>query len=172
MVCKNCKIRPVWKFTNQTQLCRNCFIDYFERKVFRTIRKDKMLFKGKIIRLKKDSTLNAQVLKFVLEKKFPVIFGGKPNFSFDNLSQAAEEIFSNILKGKFEGPKPNNKPLYFLSDKEVELYAKLKGIKGKTRKHNKEIQQLFGRFTAKNPDLEHNIVNALGQISLKKTSAL
>jgi len=158
----------VWEFTNQRKLTKSGFIDYFERKVFRTIRKYNMLPKNKIIKLKKDLTLNTQILKSILEKKFKVKFVEQPNFSSKNLSQIAEEIFSNILKAKFKGLTPTAKPfmpLYFLFDKEVELYAKLKGIKGKKRKQNKKVQQLFEKFIEKNPDLEHNIVNALNQIS-------
>ena len=56
-------------------------------------------------------------------------------------------------------------PLYFLSDAEVELYAKLVGIKGVKRKRDKKIQELFARFMKKNPDLERNVVKAWGQIS-------
>ena len=165
---KQCDKNMVWEFTNQRKLTKSGFIDYFERKVFRTIRKYNMLPKNKIIKLKKDLKLNTQVLKSILEKKFKVKFVEQPNFSSNNLSQIAEETFSNILNGKFEGLSPDTKPfmpLYFLFDKEIELYAKLKGIKGKKRKQNKKIQQLFEKFIEKNPDLEHNIVNALNQIN-------
>ncbi len=158
---KNEKI--VWQFTNKRKLTKKEFIDYFERKVFKTIRKYNMLPKNNVIRLKKSDYLNTKVLKYVLSKKFKVKFSKKPDFSSCNLSQAAEDIFANILKAKFEKPKISG-PLYFLSDKEVELYAKLVGIKGKKRKKNKKIQKLFAKFLKKNPDLEHNIIKAAEQI--------
>ena len=165
----------VWEFTNQRKLNKKEFIDYFERKIFRTIRKYEMLPKNRIITLKKlpspkegtplsANTLNTIVLKKVLEKKFKVKFNTKPIFSSDNLSQVAEDTFKNILDGKFIGPKPNDKPLYFISDKEIELYAKLTKIKGAKRKQDKKIQILFNKFLKKNPDLEQNIVNALFQV--------
>ena len=166
MTCKNCTIKPVWKFTNQTQLCKNCFIDYLERKVFRTIRKYQMLPENREITLKKDNSLNSAVLKSILEKKFQVKFSTKPNFSSENLSQVSEDAFSNIIKGNFAGKKPKDnisRPLYFISDSEIELYAKFKSIKEKAREKNKKIHELFERFS-KNPDLEHNIVNALLQL--------
>jgi hypothetical protein len=157
-------MKTVWKFTNQKELNKSQFIDYIERKVFRTIRKHQMLPKNKIINLKKSQDLNTAVLKKILEKKFTVKFCTKPNISSDNLSQSAEEIFENILKGKFTGPQPDNRPLYYLSDKEIELYAKLENIKGAKRKTNKKIQNLFEKFLKKNKDLELNIIKGISQI--------
>jgi hypothetical protein len=157
-------MKTVWKFTNQKELDKSQFTDYIERKVFRTIRKHQMLPKHKIINLKKSQHLNTAVLKKILEKKFTVKFSSKSNLSSDNLSQSAENIFENILKGKFIGSKPDDKPLNYLSDKEIELYAKLEKIKGTKRKSNKKIQNLFGKFLEKNQDLELNIVKAMSQI--------
>ena len=154
----------VWKFTNQKELSKKEFIDYFERKVFRTIRKHSMLPPDKIITLKPSPSLNTNVLKSILEKKFQVKFNSKPKLSSDNLSQLAEDIFKNILQGKFTELIIKNKPLQFLSDKEVELYAKLTNIKGSKRKQDKKIQTLFERFLKKNQDLELNIVKAIKQI--------
>lgn len=154
----------VWTFTNQRELNKSEFINYFERKVFRTIRKYEMLPKDKIIKIKKSTNLNTVVLKKVIEKKFQVILTSKPNISTDNLSQVSEDIFKNILQGKFQGPTPKDKPLYYHSDKEVELYAKLKNIKGIKRKQDRKIQSLFDKFLGKNPDLEQNIVKAMSQL--------
>ena len=155
----------VWQFTNQRKLSKKEFINYFERKIFRTIRKYQMLPKNKIIKLKYSTNLNTKVLKTVLGTKFQVKFTSKPNISSDNLSQLAEDIFKNILQGKFTEPKSYNKPLQFLSDKEVELYAKLTNIKGSKRKQNKKIQTLFEKFLKKNQDLELNIIKASNQLS-------
>jgi len=154
----------VWTFTNKRELNKSEFLNYIERKVFRTIRKFDMLPRDRSITLKKSNDLNTNVLKKIIETKFPVKFSTKPNLSSENLSQAAEDIFKNILKGNYKGPSPKNKPLYFLSDKEIELYAKLSSIKGAKRKQDKKIQTLFEKFLKKNQDLELNIVKAVGQL--------
>lgn len=164
MTCKNCNIKPVWKFTNQTKLCRACFIDYVERKVFAAIRKYSMMPSDRVFRIKKESSLNYRVLKAILEKKFTV----KPGkvFVSDNLSLVAEKVFENIIRGEFNGSHPKDsvsRPLYFVSDAEIELYAKLRQIKGNKREKDKRVRELFARFF-KNPDLEHNIVNAFLQM--------
>lgn len=157
---------PVWTFTNKRELNKSEFLNYIERKVFRTIRKFDMPHKN--ITLKKQNDLNTTVLKQILEKKFPVKFSTKPNLSSDNLSEIAEQIFKQILKGNFKS-LPSTiyhlpSPLLYVSDKEVALYAKLKNIKGTKRKQDKKIQTLFNKFLKKNQDLELNIINAMSQL--------
>lgn len=156
--------KVVWIFTNKRELNRSQFINYFERKVFRTIRKYSMLPENKVIKMKKIDTLNYNVLKIIIEKKFKVEESKIPNILHENLSEVAEVIFKNIIGGNFSGPKPDMRPLYFLSDKEVELYARLMKIPGKSRNQDKKIQGLFEKFLKKNQDLELNIVKALSQL--------
>lgn len=158
----------VWEFTNQRKLNKKEFLNYVERKIFRTIRKYSMLPENRNIVLKKSEDLNTLVLKHILEQKFSVSLSARSQFSSKNLSDISEEIFKNLLNGNFEGPKNTKKeffPLYDVSDKEIEVYASLVGLKGKKTKRDERIQELFERFMKKNPDLEHNIVNAMEQIN-------
>jgi hypothetical protein len=158
--------KQVWQFTNQRGLTAPEFISYIERKVFKTIRKFDMLPANKIITLKQSQSLNTKILKQILEKKFTVKFASsKPNFSLDNLSQIAEDNFKNILEGKLKNKLPTNAPLFYHSDKELELYAKLKKISGTKRKQDKKVQSLFEKFLKKNQDLELNVVKALSQVN-------
>lgn len=156
----------VWIFTNKKELNKPQFIDYVERKVFRTIRKYQMLPEDKIIKLKKSEDINTAVLKKILETKFQVKFSNTPNLSSYNLSQVAEDTFQNVLKGNFSYKLPtSDHPLIYLSDKEIELYAKLKGIEGVKRKQDKRVQALFNKFLDKNQDLELNVIKALKQLN-------
>jgi hypothetical protein len=168
--------KTVWTFTNKKELDKPEFINYFERKVFRTIRKNDLLPKDKIFTLKelpsgKEGTrggakdLNTIVLKKIIEKKFEVKWSTKPNLIAENLSQSAEDIFKNALKGDFKNKVPRNAPLAQLSDKEIELYAELTSIIGTKRKQDKKIQSLFDKFLKKNQDLEVNVVKAIGQLN-------
>jgi len=43
MSCKICESEPVYRLENNKNLCKSCFIKYFETKVFKTIRKFKLL---------------------------------------------------------------------------------------------------------------------------------
>ena len=153
----------VWTFTNKRELDKNQFIDYVERKVFRTIRKYDMLPEDKIITMKKSNSLNYNILKNIISTKFQIKEDNVPNILIDNLSEVAEEIFQNILQGNYIGPSPKRRPLYFLSDKELELYAILTNTEGKKRLQDEKIQNLFAKFLNKNQDLELNIVKALSQ---------
>jgi len=162
MTCSRCKTKPVWKFTNQTQLCSSCFCDYFERKILRTIRKQELLPSSREFILKKSESINTKVLFFILKNKFS-IKTGKPNIDDKNLSDYAENNFKNALKGNFKLKEEIKSPLANLSDEEIELYAKIKKINGKKAKRDKKIHDLFKKFK-KNPDLEHNVVNAWKQI--------
>jgi len=157
----------VWTFTNKKELGKKEFLSYIEKKIFKTIRKYQMLPRDFIIRLKIKDDLNTKVLENILSNKFTVKNSSSPDFSSENLSDIAEEIFNNLTNGIFNGPVPEDKPhrpLYFVSDKELYLYAKLKNIKGKKKKRNKKIQDLFRKFLDKNPDLELNVVKVLSQI--------
>ncbi len=167
MVQKNKNL--VWKFTNQRELTKSQFLDYFEKKIFRTIRQYGMLKdkEGRRIKLKRENSLNFKVLKQILEKKFEVNVVAKGfDVCSDNLSDVAESAFEKVLDGNFNlsKMKPENQPLYFLSDAEVILYSKLIGVKGKNNLRNTHVQKLFATFMKKNPDLEHNVVNAMRQL--------
>lgn len=154
--------KTVWTFTNQRQLTRPEFLNYFERKVWRTIRKHQLLPKDKIFKIKKSNDLNTIILTKILQTKFQIQLTAnnqKLTTSSDNLSQIAENIFKQILKANFKFQIPKA-PLMYLSDKEVQLYAKLKNIKGTSRKQNKKIQTLFKKFLPKNQDLELNILKS------------
>lgn len=155
----------VWTFTNGRELSKSEFINYVERKVFRTIRQLQMLPENKIFTLKKSDDINTAILQKILSTKFQVKQTTKPNTSSENLSKVAEDIFKNIIKGNFNYSTPKNAPLLNLTDKELGLYAKLKNIKGSPRKKDKKIQPLFDKFISKNQDLEINILKAQKQIN-------
>ncbi|MEM4331015.1 MAG: hypothetical protein QW273_03350 [Candidatus Pacearchaeota archaeon] len=158
----------VWRFTNGKELNEKEFCEYFERKIFKTIRKYQMIkeFYNKEIPIIEGEELNKKVLNYVLSKKFKTKISKKSIFSYKSLTEIAEKIFENILKGKFKKmPTDLSKaPLQLLKDEEIELYALLKNIEGKKRKKNERIQKLFQKFKEKNPDLENNILKAFLQV--------
>lgn len=120
--------------------------------------------KNREFKIKNDKSLNANVVAYVLKKKFNVNFAEKTGINTTSLSQIAERIFFKILVGNFNNKIKNESPLYYLSDKEIELYARIKGISGKRSDKDDKISKLFNRFKQKNPDLEHNIINAFDQL--------
>lgn len=160
MPCKICKLKPVWKFTNQQQLCSLCFSKYFEKKVKSAIGKYRMP-----IQKIKSNSLKAEVINSII-KELPE---RKGKISLDNLNNISNTILYIIMyddKNKLKKLLPKNQPLYFLSDKEILLYAKIKKIKGKIKEKEKtrkikEIDNFVQLIEEKNPDIRHNIVKAL-----------
>ncbi len=150
-------MKKVWKFTNQRELTASEFVSYFERKVKKTIGKYKMPI-GTV----KGTSLNANVLNHIMGS----LPQRKGKISEDNLDDISILILDEMMHGNFELSKflPHNQPLYFLSDKEIQLYAKIKGIKGKIKEKNgnqKEINEFIKKIEEKNPDIRHNIINSL-----------
>lgn len=171
MPCKICKLKPVWKFTNQQQLCSLCFSKYFEKKVKSAIGKYRMP-----IQKIKSNSLKAKIINSII-KELPE---RKGKISLDNLNNISNTILYIIMydaQNKLKKLLLKNQPLYFLSDKEILLYAKIKKIKesslkktsekeikGKLEKPKgklKEINKFITVIEEKNPDIRHNIVNAL-----------
>jgi tRNA(Ile)-lysidine synthase TilS/MesJ len=161
MVCKICSIKPVWKFTNQQQICEKCFVQYFEKKVKCTIRKYQMP-----IEAVNGNSLKSKIIYNII-KDLPIRKGKLIEDNLDNISLG---ILTELINGKsknFNKFIPRNQPLYFLSSKEIELYAKITGIKGKTEKINKKqekINDFIKKIEEKNQDIRQNIVNSLIKI--------
>ena len=153
MTCKNCIKEPVWEFTNKQKLCRKCFIVYFEKKVKSTIRKYNMP-----ITFIKKKGLKAEIINKII-LGLPKRAGITDDKSLDEIS--AGIIFEMMHKGNIGKFFPKNQPLYFLSDKEIRLYAKIKKIKGKLFEREGKIESFLKFLEQKNPDIRHNVVNAV-----------
>jgi hypothetical protein len=152
----------VWEFTNQRKLTSDEFIRYFEKKVKSTIRKYRM----PLHEIKKQSkkTLKENVINHII-KNLPY---RKGKISDDNLNNITNKIFYIMMYDKADEKLfkfiPKNQPLYFLSDKEIILYAKLKNIKGnlqEPRAKLKQIDKFIKILEKRNQDIRQNIVQAL-----------
>lgn len=114
---------------------------------------------------KKD--LKANVINYIT-KTLPE---RKGSLSLDSLNDISSKILYSMMYGNSEELKnffPKNQPFYFLSDKEIGLYSKIKKIKGKikeAKEKNKDklkgINNFVQEIEKKNPDIRHNIMVAL-----------
>jgi len=171
MVCQKCKTQSVYEFTNKAKLCKQCFAGYFEKKIFRTIRKYEMSLSS-ITGDKND--VRHKILKIILNK-IKINRKSKNSASIKNLNDFSTEIISSImaknipaLKKSLPKTKTAEFPLYFTSDREIMLYAGLKRIKGsikrKENKMQKEINSLFNEIENNDRDVRHAVVNAMAKI--------
>ncbi len=69
MTCKNCKTNPVITLTNNNvQLCKDCFIKYFEKKIAKTIEKYTLIEKNDKIALACSGGKDSFTLLYLLNK--------------------------------------------------------------------------------------------------------
>ena len=176
-MCKLCETNSVYEFTNKRKLCKSCFIRWFEKKFLYTIRKFKMISRGEIVSYSnsnsfRDVVLNS-LLKMYSEKGIAKIVKSKAEkiALSSTVDSEAKEIINIIIKG--DADKLNNKPvvkvnrkiiikpLYLFLDKEILLYAKLKGLKFEKIKEKKDKIELFIEdLEKKHPEIKHSIVNS------------
>ena len=115
------------------------------------------------ISILQEKTLKARIINNLI-KNLPE---RKGKLSDENLNDISNKIIEIIMYSKVNDLKkllPKNQPLYFLSDKEIELYAKINKIKEKIDKPKsnlKEIDNFIAKIEEKNPDIRHNIVEAM-----------
>jgi len=177
-MCQKCEIKPVYEFTNKRKLCKRCFINYFQKKFLYTIRKFKMIQRGEVIGYKKSLGFRDIVLEDVLKMFSEKISGelvklpSKKRISKIAVSSTidleSEKFILEIIEGNLKEidkikavDKKIIKPLYLFLDKEVLLYAKLKGLKYKKEKTERnKISNFINKLEEKHPEVKRAIVNS------------
>jgi hypothetical protein len=177
-MCKQCETNPVYEFTNKRKLCKNCFVNYFNKKFLFTIRKFSMIKHGDIIGYRKNNNFKGTVLEDMLNffsKKSGITIVRLPNKKANKIASdssidfESNEIVKTIIEGnaanlKKDLPTEKNliKPLYLFSDEEIMLYAKIKGLKFKEEKNKKnKIESFINNFEKKHPEVKRAVVNSL-----------
>ncbi len=175
-MCKQCKTKPVYEFTNKRRVCASCFIRYFQKKFLYIIRKFKMIKKHDLIGYKPGKDFRDVVLGEMLNmfaEKAPVEIRkgvkGVNRIAINNTTDIeAYEIVEEIINKRVNVNNflPINKkiikPLYLFLDKEVMLYAKLKGLKFKKPVKKKDrIVGFIDEMEKKHPEIKRAIVNSV-----------
>ena len=174
-------MKYVYEFTNQRKLTKSEFLRWFQKKFLYTIRKFEMVKKGDTLGYKKTNDFRGVVLSDLLKmysEKAPVEVVKLPSkktnkiVSPETATSESLKIIQDLFKGKLDNKKyfpiqgKTIKPLYLFLDKEVLLYAKLKGLKfSKPKEEKSEIFKLIKDLETKHPEIEHGIVNSY--LSLK-----
>ncbi len=186
-MCKQCELKPVYEFTNQKKLCKRCFINYFQKKVLYTIRKFGMIGNNDVVGYDDKGDISEVVLEDILKifaekstiKLVKLPFKGK----IDKLTVGstidleADKIIHAIIYGKINELKEISpvfkikgkiiiKPLYLFLDKEVLLYAKIRGLMFKRIKEKKDkISKFIEELEKKHPEVKRAIVNSFLKLS-------
>ncbi len=176
-MCKQCNLKPVYEFTNKKKLCKRCFIKYFQKKFLYTIKKFKMIKKGDIIVYKDNNDVKNVVLKEMLRllecRGIIKLINSNNNrinriALTDNIDSESYYTINILIKNNASklkelspGDKKMIKPLYLLTDEEVILYAKLKNLKFKEKKIQKDkISSFVDDLEKKHPEIKRAIVNS------------
>lgn len=180
-MCKQCEKNPVYEFTNKRKLCKGCFVEYFHRKVFYTIRKFNMIRKGDTIEHRNNGYLDDEVLKEILllvSRRIDFKLIELPSKKINKINKIADSscldsnsnlivnslINKNISYLKKYLPVEGKivRPLYLFLQEEILLYAKIRNIKFKIKKEKKNNIEIFiDEMEKKHPEIKRAIVNSL-----------
>jgi tRNA(Ile)-lysidine synthase TilS/MesJ len=176
-MCKLCQTKPVYEFTNQRKLCKNCFVQYFQKKVFYSVRRFKMIQYHDVVAYKNKKDFRNVVLKKVLElfEEKSIIslvkFSSKKATKIaiaSTLDSESDKIIHSLIKGKpsqLENMSPVEKkiinPLYLFLDEEILLFARIKKLKFIKSKEKKDaISKFIDNLEKKHPEIKRAIINS------------
>lgn len=179
-MCKACNENSVYESrVNKIKYCKSCFNKYFEKKVRKTIRTNKLISKKDKLGMavKRTSSLVAQFLikkilrnpklKIIRNKKFKIKDITRIITGY-NLDNEAENIITSVFNKKKPklGPriKKEIRPLYLMTEQEIRLFAKLNKIKITKQKLSKTAK-LLNKFEDKYPETKYAIVKSSLKIS-------
>jgi len=169
-MCQACETKTVYQFINKRKVCKRCFVNWFEKKFFYTIRKFDMIKKGDVVGYENNSVLEELFTMF--SKKAPVQVVKLPSskkitkkaiaLTTDDIANAVVESVIKKDASKLKLAPVQGKticPLYLFTRKEVELYAKLKNLKHKKTKLKKDkISEFLDDLEKKHPEIKWSIV--------------
>lgn len=180
--CSKCKKPSVVQLPNsEVKLCRSCFAKYFEKKSRKTIRVYKLLSKKpETVGVDLSKGKKSQVLMYILERIEQQRHGKLKLIKLKDIKKSklkkiaipqslddeAEDILINQIskKQKSLGPKTTKtiKPLYSLTEEEINLFAKIKKFtkKEKLDPSKKLIKKELNNFEKKYPGTKYSIVKA------------
>ncbi len=158
-------MKSVITLQNGKKLNANQFISYFEKKVFYTIRKYNLLKNEK-------RRFNFNVQELLIKNKI-----GNTRISHESLDDISLQVFEAfMIKGNIKKKikellpiRHKNKqiiirPFYFMTKKEIKIYAKLKNIALKKEKRETVLSLWLNDFEKRHLEVKNAIVNSILRI--------
>lgn len=173
-MCKECEKNPVWIFTNKRKVCKKCFIRYFQKKFFYTVRKFKLFGREEIIYYDSNGVKGKVLEELLMELKSKLALEliksssrkYDKNVLTTSLDDTSYDVVKELLKGDLVKKNLNIKegktvkPLYLFLDAEIFLYAKLRGIKASGKEKNSLEKKLIDGLEKNHPEIKNAIVNS------------
>jgi len=175
-MCQECLSKPVYEFSNKRVVCKVCFLRWFQKKFLYSVRKFGMIKKGDVVGYKKGMGFREAVLESLLEMfvgRAPVELVKIPNKKArkialsDTTDTIAREIVEEVVKGDVRKLKLSPvdskfiRPLFLFTDKEVELYAKLKKLGfSKIEERKTKLGAFVEELEKKHLEVKHAVVKS------------
>ncbi|MEE9525333.1 MAG: hypothetical protein V3V78_01880, partial [Candidatus Woesearchaeota archaeon] len=120
---------------------------------------DKLIVRGAVNKYFVESMLGGLPIKIYSKK----VKGGKEIIEWtmdDETTEFVKAVFLNKKVGKSKGIKL----LKVLTDTEVEKFAKIKKLKFKANKKDKDVQKFLDDIEEKHPNIKYNLVKNIGKL--------
>ncbi|MBW2978433.1 hypothetical protein KY331_06320 [Candidatus Woesearchaeota archaeon] len=166
MRCYLCGRTAVIKKQKNRVICNKCFCWLFEKRIRKQTRLDKSFSSGDRI------LVIGEVAKYLVKsitKDMNVKLVSK-NYNKKIIEWTLDDELNQFVKGMFEGKgrrKEEKKVIKILknvTDEEVKLFAKIKGLKFKPNKKDKAIQKFLDSVQAKYPNAKYNLLRNVSEL--------
>ncbi len=173
MKCTKCKKTAQIKLKTLGDFCNRCFLEVIEKRVRKDLRLNKWIRKNDKILIIDDKSKESKVGEYLLKsiiKDLPVKITKKKSKAgkFDkiiipwNLDREAESSLNKIFTRlpKKQQDKKEIRLLRNVLDKEIEIFAKLKGFKY-AKKPRPELQKTMDKLEEKYPGCKFSLLNSM-----------
>ncbi|MBR9691171.1 hypothetical protein GOV06_00120 [Candidatus Woesearchaeota archaeon] len=172
MKCYLCKGKASIKQQKGRSICNRCFCKLIEKRVRKYSRINKLFKKNDRI------LVLGNVSRYFLEsmlKGLPVkLFFRKNNVNKVVVEWTMDDEVNEFMKALFLGKKMKKakkneiKLLKVLTDDEVKKFAKIKKLKFKVNKRDKDVQKFLDNVEKKHPNIKYNLlknINVLNRLT-------
>jgi len=161
MKCYLCGGKSSFEQQKGRAICNECFCKQIEKRVRKYARVNKLFKRND--KLVVQGAVNKYFVKSMLEG-LPVKFvktNGKKVIEW-TLDDENNEFVKALFENKKVKKSKDIKLLKVLTDAEIERFAKIKKLKFKAGKKDKDVQRFLDDIEAKHPNIKYNLVKNVG----------
>jgi hypothetical protein len=160
MKCYLCKRGGNIKLQKGRDICSDCFVRLIEKRVRKYVRLNK-LFKRNDGLVVKDAIDRY----FISNLDLPVNFVKKgKKVVLWSMDDEVNEFVSGLFSGKKVKKTKDIRLLKVVTDKELLLFAKIKGLKFKANKKNNDVQKFLDAIEKKHGNIKYNLLKNIEEL--------
>ena len=156
MKCYLCKRKGDINLQKGRDVCNECFVKLIEKRVRKYARLNKIFSKG-------DKIFASGIAKYFVESfDMPVEFVSKNKANKIVVSWSMDDEANEFVSALFKGGKVKKskavKLLKVVTDKELKIFAKIKKLKFKANKKDKDVQKFLDNVEKKHGNIKYNLL--------------